>query len=366
MTVDPAGIIFGINQATNVPIIRDIFGFMNPNVLVVGGSGSGKSYFTKLMLSRYVMRGVHVSIIDPSGEYTNIVRALGGESIELSSRSNSMINPLDLLGYDLDEKLLSLADLFEIIFGKMSPEQKSALMDAAIETYKRFGITVDMTKTAKKKRIKQPTLGDLYKTMLELKIDKSMLSAIKPYVEGALSFLNCHTKLKLDANPISFNLRDLPKAARPLVMHIILDYIYSRMRTSLGKKMLVVDEAWSLLRHARTRGDVPFLLEIVKTSRKFNLSLTLLVQEINDLIKSDAGEAILANTSCKFFFRQDSAVIKPLAERLGLNLHERRLLLSAGVGEGLLIADEERIPIRVIASQAEHKLITTKPGEISG
>ena len=366
LIVDEEGIILGMNKSTGVPVIKNIYGFMNPNSLITGTSGSGKSYFAKLVLSRQVMKGVKVMIIDPNGEYKHIVKVLGGEEIKISKDSDTMINVFDLLEYPYDEKRLSVIDAFNIMLGGLTVPQKSVLDTAITLTYEKCGINNDPNTWQNE----PPIIEDLYDTLMEMKkgtkerqmqlVHESLIMRVKPYVFGAYSFLNKQTKLNVSANPINFNIREMPRSVRPVIMYMILDYIYSTMRKHPCPKMLVVDEAWYLLERVE---ESPFLFEMVKTSRKFYLALMMIVQEIYDLIRSRVGEAVLANTSCKYLFRQDPSVMDEIVKTFHLNPHERKLLLTSEIGEGILIADVEHVPIKIIASEGEDKLITTSPKE---
>jgi hypothetical protein len=365
--LDPeaGGIILATNRDTGVPIIRDLYALTNPNVLVAGTSGGGKSYFAKLLMARQAMRDVRTMVIDPNGEYGRIVKALGGEEVDISRTSDTIINVFDLMGYPLDEKRLSLMDALALMLGKLTTPQKAVLDEAVSVAYAKAGMTKEKSTWGNR----PPVLKDLYDALTELRarvrererqvVYESLILRLKPYVFGAFSFMNRQTHMDASSNPISFNIRDLPRAVRPVMMYIILDYVYSRMRKEPGPKMVLIDEAWSLLSQA---DEAPFLLEMVKTSRKFHLSLAMVVQELRDLAASDAGRSVLANTSSKFFFKQDPAVIDELVELLHLNAHERRLLLTSGRGEGLAMMDLEHVAIKVLASPREDRLVHTTPG----
>jgi hypothetical protein len=374
LTAERGGVIVATSRDTGIPIIKDVFALTNPNILVAGTSGGGKSYFSKLLMSRMAMKGVKVLIVDPNGEYGGIVRALGGEEVVISRESENVINIFDLMDYPFDEKRLSLLDALVIMLGTMSSGQKNinmsipqkSLLDDAISiAYKNAGISNDKS-TWKRE---PPVIEDLYEILDKQKktcnskerrlVYESLVMRLKPYVDGAYSFLNKRTRMNADANIISFNIKDLPRAVRPTMMYMILDYVYSTMRKDPNPKMVVVDEAWSLLSQV---DEAPFLLEMVKTSRKFHMSLLLIVQELNDLVGSKAGKSILANTSSKYFFRQDPAVIDAVVRALNFNANERKILMSSGRGEGLMIADTEHMPIKVVASPNEDRLVNTTPG----
>ena len=364
---DKRGIMLAVNKSNNIPIIKDGFNFTNPNSLVLGTSGSGKSYMIKLNLLRALMAGTKVFVIDPQAEYLDLCRAVNGQVVEISRDSESIINMLDLLGQDLDEKRLSLLVAFNTMLGKLD-ELEAALLDKAVtNAYRRKGITREDSKSW---ALPPPKLSDLHGALEEMAQDApksqertfSILSTkLEQYIDGVFSFLNKETSLDLDNEFIVFDIQKMPAAVRPLMMYLILEYIYSTMQKDRARKILAIDEAWSLLGQA---GSSEYLFKIVKTCRKFNLSLMLITQEVKDLLDSKAGDSVLANTSCKYLMKQDPSVIDKLVETMHLAPQERNTLLSAGLGEGILIADNERFHIKVVASEKEHKLITTKADEM--
>lgn len=181
------------------------------------------------------------------------------------------------------------------------------------------------------------------------------------YVEGVFSFMNRHTNIDFGNNFVCFDIGNMPKQVKPVMMFLILDYVYMKMKSSLDRKLLVIDEAWSLL--SRTE-DASYIFEIVKTCRKFNLGLLLINQEVEGMLNSEAGKSVLANSSYTLLMRQKPAVIKDIDEVFNLSKMEKHALLTASVGEGLLLIDDEHSEIRVVASEEEHKLITTNPDEL--
>jgi len=363
---DERGIMLAVNKQNNIPIIKDVFNFTNPNSLVLGTSGGGKSYLIKLNLLRHLMAGARVFVIDPQGEYLELCRAVGGQAVEISKGSESIINPLDCLGQDLDEKRLSLLVAFKAMFGDLN-EIEAALLDKAVtRAYSKRGIT----NASDSWKLPPPKLSDLLEALHELsrtagegqkKTLNLLITKLEQYVSGVFSFLNKETRLDLDNDFVVFNIQKMPAQVRPLMMYLILEYIYATMQKDRARKVLTIDEAWSLMGQA---GSAEYLFKIVKTCRKFNLSLMLITQEVKDLLGSKAGDSVLANTSCKYLMKQDPSVIDELVETMNLTPKERSTLLSAGLGEGILAADNERFHIQVVASDEEHKLVTTKADEL--
>jgi ABC-type dipeptide/oligopeptide/nickel transport system ATPase subunit len=364
LILEKGGVFLGLNK-NKLPIIKDIFALTNANGAILATSGSGKSYTAKLLISRYLMNGTKVITIDPQGEYAKLTEKYGGSVVTISRDSETIINPLDLLGHAYADKRLALMDLFRIMFGDLTEIQKAILDRALSKTYSRHGITADdyRGKTP-------PTLSDLRVELLRMSRDATvfergtytaLLNRLSMYVDGVFSFLNRQTKINVDNQFVTFNIGHMPKQVKPVMMFLILDYVYTKMKQDKERKLLVVDEAWSLLSRAEEES---YIFEIVKTCRKFNLGLLLITQDVADLLNSKAGRAVLANSSYNILLRQKPAIINSIQDTFQLSYAEREHLLTAGVGEGLLMMENDHQELKIIASPQEHELITTKPDEL--
>jgi len=364
LTLEENGVMLGLNK-NKVPFIKDIFSLSNANGIVLATSGSGKSYFTKLLIARQRLNNCQVLIIDPQAEYLGLTGHAKGELITISRNSKTIINPLDIMGHDYIEKRLALMDMFKIMFGELSEIQKSILDKAINQTYAKKGITA---KTGKNK--KPPILSDLYKVLkamdkkassMEKITYRALLNRLYMYTEGVFSFMNKQTNIGFDNKFVSFNIGDMPKQVKPLVMFLILDFVYMKMKESKERKLLVIDEAWSLLGHAE---EASYIFEIVKTCRKFNMGLLLITQDVADLVNSKAGHAVLANSSYTLLLRQKPAVISSVVKTFHLSQMEKEYLLTATQGKGILIMDNDHQELEVVASPKEHEIITTNPDEL--
>jgi len=365
LQVDNGGIWLGLNK-NNIPIIKDIFKLPNPNGLVLAQSGGGKSYFCKLLITRYLLNGTKVMVIDPQGEYKGLVKRFNGQRIDLSRESDTMINPFDLMGHDYAEKRLALMDLMQVMLGKLTDPQKSIIDKAISQAYKNKGINKDSNTWNRE----PPILADLLKVLKQMErkavqIERptlqSLSNRLEMYVDGVFSFMNKHTNIDFDNKFVCFDIGNLPKQVKPTIMFLVLDYIYMKMRSDLNRKLLLIDESWSLL--SRTE-DAGYIFEIVKTCRKFNMGLLLINQEVEGLFNSQAGKSILANSAYTMLMRQKPAVIDNICHTFNLSQSEKQHLLTAAVGEGLLIMEDDHSKIKVIASPEEHKLITTNADEL--
>ncbi|MGK0209119.1 MAG: conjugal transfer ATP-binding protein TraC [Patescibacteria group bacterium] len=362
---DNAGICFGLNK-NKIPIIKDIFGLSNPNGLVLAQSGGGKSYFSKLLITRYLLNGTKVMIIDPQGEYNSLISHFEGQRIDLSKDSDTIINPMDLMGHDYISKRLTLMDLMKIMLGDLSDIQKAFIDKAITKTYEKKGIGSNPDTWNNE----PPILEDLLKTLrtmertgkkLEQVTLNSLANRLDMYVSGVFSFFNQKTNLDIDNTLVSFDIGRMPSQVKPAVMFMVLDYVYMKMKSDLSRKILLIDEAWTLLSRTEEAG---YIFEIVKTCRKFNLGLLLINQEVEGLLDSKAGKSVLANSAYTILMRQKPAVIDNICKTFHLSTHERNHLLTAGIGEGLMIMEDDHSELRVTASSIEHKVITTKPEEV--
>ncbi len=364
LEVDQTGIWFGQNK-NNIPLIIDNFKFSNPNGVILATSGAGKSYLAKLLIARHLLMGTQVIIIDPQGEYTDLVEKYKGQVIDFHTKSESIINPFDLMDKTYEEKRLFLMDLAKVMFGELSPHHKSIIDRAINSAYEKKGITDESSTWNNLPPKFEDVLAEI-RSMKKKASDvteygiMSLENKLSIYVEGVFKFLNRHTRIELNNQLICFNIHKLPKQVQPLMMFVILDFVYSKMQNNLNRKILVIDEAWKLLSRVE---DAMYILEIVKTCRKFNMGLLLINQEVEDLVRSDAGKSVLANSSYTILLKQKPSVIKDLVKIFDLSNYERDFLLTANVGEGLLRTEKDQTEIRILASEEEHKIITTNADE---
>ena len=359
------GILYGINTINSSLAIIDRFSFENANEVVFGKSGSGKSFLVKLGILRQMMFDAEIMIIDPEDEYKTLCQALDGEYVTFSKSSEVKINPFALMSEDLTEaqlgiKILSLHGLLKTMLGEMSPTQEAILDRAIVLTYKQKGISPDPA-TYKNE---PPILEDLYKTLLNMEEPeaKDLAFRLEKYVKGGFSGLfNQQTNYDVKNQLTVFSLKQLEDALRPIAMHVILDFIWNRVRTKLKKRILVVDEAWYLMKYPDSAS---FLQGIAKRARKYFLGMTTLTQEIEDFLSSDYGKSILSNSSVQILLKQNSTEVELLAKTLNLSEGEKQYLLTSQVGEGLLFAGQNHITAQFIASQFEYDLITSRPQDL--
>ena len=360
------GIMYGINEHNDSLIIFDRFTLENANSVIFAKSGAGKSYMVKLEALRSLMFGTEVVVVDPEAEYKTLSEAVGGEYITFGFRSQAKINPFDLSAIyeegenELGRKILSLHSLFKVIMGKISASEEATLDRALVLTYKMKGITSDPAT----QKNEPPLMEDLYKALIGMEdpLARTLADRIEKFVKGSfVGIFDQHSNINIK-NPFTvFSLRDMEEALRPIAMFIILDYIWTRIRKEMKKRILVVDEAWYLMKYPDSAN---FLYSIAKRARKYYLGLTTITQDVEDFLVSDFGKAIITNSSIQILMKQSPAAIDKIAQTFYLSEGEKQFLLAADVGEGLFFVGPNHVAARVVASPDEHKLITTKPSEL--
>jgi type IV secretory pathway VirB4 component len=358
------GILYGINEHNGSLIIFDRFSLENANTVVFAKSGAGKSYMVKLEAIRSLMFGTEVMVIDPEKEYEQLSKSIGGDYITFSPTSPSRINPFDMSGtYEEGEnelalKILSLHTLFKIIMGQLSPSEDALMDRALLETYAKRGITQDPATHQNP----APVMADLYVVLQSTPEGKPLADRIEQYVTGSLKGIFDQPSTVDIRNTFTvFSTRDLEEKVRPIAMYIILDFIWSRIRREIKKRILIVDEAWYLMQHPDS---AVFMYSIAKRARKYYLGLTTITQDVADFLRSDYGKAIVTNSSLQILLKQHPAAIDEITKVFYLSEGEKRILLAANIGEGLFFAGPNHVAMQVVASPEEHPLATSSPKEI--
>jgi len=361
------GILYGLNEHNDSLIIFDRFTLENANSVVFGKSGGGKSYMVKLEIMRSLMFDTEVIVIDPENEYEALTHTLGGEYIRFRFGSDTKLNPFDLalLGNDgvsqseLSQKVLSLHGFFRVVMGKLTPTEDALLDRALILTYKQKGITPDPATHSKE----PPLMEDLYKTLVGMEevLAKGLADRIEKFVKGSLvGIFDQQTNIEIRNQLTVFSIRDLEDELRPIAMFLILDFIWNKIRHNKKRRLLIVDEAWYMMKYPDS---AQFLYGIAKRARKYYLGLTTITQDVEDFMATEMGKAIIQNSSMQILLKQSSAAIDTIAQVFYLSEGEKHLLLAADVGQGLFFAGPAHAAMRVIASPEEHEVATTKPQE---
>jgi len=361
------GIMYGLNKHNGSLILFDRFSLENANTVVFAKSGSGKSYLVKLEVLRSIIFGAQILIIDPEEEYKEVCDVLGGDYIDFSPNSPAKINPFDLSAVatkgenELAQKLISLKTLLKLMLGNISDNEDAVLDRALIETYRLKGITNDPDTQSNNE---PPIMEDLYKVLLggaEAEA-RNLANRLEKYIRGSMAgIFDTQSNINMGANITIFSTKNMEDALRPIAFQMILDFIWTRIRKDLKKRILVVEEAWILMQN---EDSARFLYSVAKRARKYYLGLTTITQDVDDFLKSQFGQPIVSNSSIQILLKQHPSAIDRVAEVFYLSEGEKRLLLAAGIGEGLFFAGANHVALKVVASEEEHKLITTNPEEL--
>lgn len=362
------GILYGINRHNNSLVLFDRFSLENANMVVLAKSGSGKSYAVKLEALRSMMLGAEVIIIDPENEYESLSDAVGGTYLNVSLNSEYRINPFDLEKAHSDEdgesvlrsNVIMLHGLIKIMLGgQLTATEDNILDQAIIEAYAARGITSDINTQG----LTAPTMGDLEKTLLSLQGGENMAQRLKKYTSGTFSGLfNQPSNISLDNQFVVFNIRDLEDELRPIAMHIVLNYIWNKVKSDRKKRLLIVDEAWLMMKYEES---AQFIYSIAKRARKYYLGLTTISQDVDEFIGSSYGKAIINNSSLTLLLKQHPAAVDQITQVFNLTQAEKYFLLNAEIGEGLFFAGLNHVALKVTASYQEDLLVTTKPEQLN-
>ena len=335
-------------------------------MVVFAKSGAGKSYLVKLEALRSLMLGTEIIVIDPEEEYQTLCEAIGGEYISFSFDSPAKINPFDLSGVyeegenELGLKILSLHGFLRVVMGKLTPTEDAIIDRALVATYKSKGITPD----PQSQRKEPPLMEDLYKILLGMEEAQAqgLADRLEKFVKGSLiGVFNQQSNIDLRNTFTVFSIKNLEDELRPIAMYLILDFVWTRIKNDIKKRLLFVDEAWYLMQHPES---ATFMYSIAKRARKYYLGMTTITQDVEDFLDTDYGKAIITNSSIQVLLKQSPAAIDRVADAFYLSEGERHLLLAADIGEGIFFAGPNHVAIRVVASPNEHNLVTTKPQEL--
>ncbi len=360
------GIVYGINEHNDSLVIFDRFKMENANMVIFAKSGAGKSYTVKLEVLRQLMFDAEVIVLDPEHEYEELCKMVGGEYINFTFGSEAKINPFDLSNIyeegenELGQKILSIHGLLKVMLGEMTPQQEALLDRSIIAAYKAKGITPD---PATQKNT-PPLMEDLYKALIGMEQDESddIAARLEKFITGSFrGIFDQASNIDIHSQFTVFSVKEMEESLRPIAMYVILDFIWTRVKKNLKRRILVIDEAWYFMMHPDSAA---FVYSMVKRARKYYLGITTITQDVEDFLHNDYGKAIVSNASIQFLMKQSTASVPILTQTFYLSEGERQLLVSSDVGEGIFFAGQNHVALRVIASPQEHSVITTNPEEI--
>ncbi|TLG01797.1 DUF87 domain-containing protein [Nocardia cyriacigeorgica] len=372
----PTGVLYGRDAAGGL-LFWDRFGpeQHNHNAVVLARSGAGKSYLVKAEILRSLYRGIEVIAIDPEDEYRPLADAVDATYLPLGA-PGVRINPFDLDIHTLTDgrrtaptdaltrRKLFAHTLFRVLLGDQGPAQRAVLDTALTAAYAATGITDDPTTWTRP----APTLSMVREQLVAggSAVGDDLAAALAPYVEGGAfaGLIDGPTTTSPEGAMVVFSLRELPDELKTIGTLLALDLTWRRVSSPASRRprLVTVDEAWWLMRQP---AGAEFLLRAAKSFRKYWAGLTIATQDIDDVLGSDLGTAIVANAATQILLRQAPQAIDAIAAAFSLSDGERHYLLSAGQGQGLLATGTHRSVFATLASPLEHDLITSNPSEIA-
>jgi len=360
------GILYGINRHNSSLILFDRFSLENYNSVTFAKSGAGKSYMTKLEILRSLMFDTEVIVIDPEREYEYLAETVGGRYFNISLSSEHHINPFDLSiaredespGDILRNNIITLVGLFRIMLGGLTPEEDAVIDRAITETY----ALKDITAEANFALIEPPLLSDFELVLSGMEGSESLVQRLSKYTKGTWSgFMNRPTNVDMNKKLIVFSVRDMEDDLKPVAMYIITHHIWNQVRKELRKRLLVIDEAWWMMRSEDTAS---FLFGIAKRGRKYYLGISTITQDVSDFLNSPYGIPMITNSSIQLLLRQSPTSVDLVQSTFKLSDEEKYLLLESDVGEGIFFAGLKHVALKVIASYTEDQIITSDPSQI--
>jgi type IV secretory pathway VirB4 component len=360
------GILYGINRHNSSLVLFDRFSLNNYNSVTFAVAGSGKSYCTKLEILRTLMFDTDVIVIDPEKEYEYMAEATGGKYFNISLNSEHHINPFDLPIPREDEaasdvlrsNIVNLVGLFRIMLGGLTQEEDAIIDRAITETYALKDITAD----SNFKNVEPPLLSDFELVLAGMEGTDSLVQRLTKYTKGTWAgFINRPSNVDINKRFVVFSLRDMEDELKPVAMYIVTHYIWNAIRKNLKKRLLVIDEAWWMMKSEDTAS---FLFGLAKRGRKYFLGLSTITQDVDDFLRSPYGLPIVTNSSIQILLKQSPAVIDNIQKTFNLTDEEKYLLLESDVGEGIFFVGLKHVAIKIVGSYTEDQIITTNPAQI--
>ena len=360
------GILYGVNRHNSSLVLFDRYSLENYNSVTLAKSGAGKSYMTKLEVLRSMMFDTEVIILDPEREYEYLAEAVGGRYFNISLTSEHTINPFDLpepgegesTASVLRSNIIHLVGLFRIMLGGLNAEEDAIIDKAITQTYALKDITADSDLS----QVDPPLLSDFEMVLQGMEGAESLAQRLSKYTKGTWAgFLNEPTNVDINQKLVVFSLRDMEDELKPVAMYIITHHIWNAIRKRLQKRLLIIDEAWWMMKSEDTAS---FLLGLAKRGRKYYLGMSTITQDVGDFLKSPYGLPIITNSSMQMLMRQSPSSVDKIQDVFNLTDEEKHLLVQSDVGEGIFFAGLKHVAIKVISSYTEDQIITSDPSEI--
>ncbi|WP_435111731.1 VirB4 family type IV secretion system protein [Nocardiopsis synnemataformans] len=371
-------VVYGTNTHSSGLVAWDRFcgGLDNHNSVILARSGAGKSYLAKLEVLRSLLVGVEVAVIDPEGEYLRLAEEVGGTVLRLGTEAGRL-NPFalpeaDEEGQAFTSRALFLHTLVTAMVGQMSATEKSVLDRAIITAYAGAGITRDPATWTRP----APVLADLAAALEDTATDpgtgeepahaaQQLAGRLEPFVHGTHATLfDGPSTDRVGGHLTVVSLKELPDEVRPVGVLIALDAIWRHVTAGTPERprMVVVDEAWLLLQDPSA---ARYLARLAKAGRRHWAGLTLITQDVGDVLGTELGRVVIGNAATQVLLKQAPQNLDQVAEAFHLSSGEAHLVGTAPRGSALLVAGHQRVGFHPIASPAEHRLITSDPAELA-
>ena len=367
-----ASLYYGLNALSNNMILCDRKQLKNPNGLILGTPGSGKSFAAKReMANAFLITDDDIIICDPEAEYYPLVQRLHGQVVRISPTSSQYVNPMDInLNYSEDDNPLALKSDFilslcELVVGGkegLQPVEKTVIDRAVRNVYRPFLADPDPEK--------MPILGDLYDELLKQPEPEAarIAAALELYVSGSLNVFNHRTNVELNNRLVCFDIKQLGKQLKKLGMLIVQDQVWNRVTVNRAEQKSTryyMDEFHLLLKEEQTAA---YSVEIWKRFRKWGGIPTAITQNVKDLLSSREVENIFENSDFVLMLNQAAGDRAILAKQLNISPQQMKYVTHTEAGEGLLFYGNVILPFvdRFPKDTELYRVMTTKPEEVSG
>jgi hypothetical protein len=359
---EPSGHLYGRARTSGAPIVLDRFAHASHNAIVLGQTGTGKTMFTGAEMSRCLIRGIRVLAVDPLGDYRRLSDELGGSYLELGAAGTGL-NPFAFTGTATDgaltAKIASLSRLVAAMASGITRDERPALDRALRATYEAAGIGPDPASLDRP----PPTLADLVDRLPGFPGGEPLAHRLERWATGSLAHLFAGgTTLPLDRRLLVIGLAGLSDPeVRAVAQLAALTLLWDAVRRDLAPKLIVVDEAWKVMRQP---AGAEFIEELARSARHYHAGLQLATQDIVEFLRSDFGESIVKQSDLRVLLGQTPEGADALARYFDLTAAERRSLVHARPGEGLLFVGRSHVAFEAAVSRREYAMLTTRPADL--
>ena len=391
---DREGVAMGEHRQNHSLVVYDPFDankYANANIAIYGATGHGKTYTLLTLITRLRCQGIQNFVLSPDkqDEFRRVVDAVNGEFIDLSTSSAQRINVFDILpmtspetkflgGESYTEKswLIDKVDNLKIwlkyIIPDLTLKEQTQLENVLMEMYADFGITPDndsIYENVTEEKLKpMPIMQDFYDRVCEIdNIREDIIVILSKFIKGAARNMNGHTNVDLDNKFIVFGMENIDESLLSPTLFMILEYVWGKCRQDkTKKKMISIDEGWQLL-NGQDQQVGAFVEHIFKVIRGYGGGALFATQSIADLFQNERnyGNAILSCSHSKIILGMEKKDLSMINDELGLSSYEASSIVSSSVGEALLCAGANHIPITIKASPFEHQLFTTRRSDLA-